>query len=1219
MENRSWVTSMSVWLAFSTTLFLLGARVSLLWLLRLYKYEQIHPVTWYIIILVLIGVPQISNFIYILWNTPIISAANRERLPKVSHIAMGVIASILEGVACAIFATEVAHTLPEPVIITLPYATLTFVVLKHVCKHLKKPQLKLDSKCWPRVRRVVCKSVQVLSVGYMFCVVGVVGGVLSGWSTFSLTPMACVILVVTIPILGVVWYPAVQRLTQTSSTSGRRCPTVDLIYVPVKVISVGLALFLSIFFKLEDFRNFPGASLVFGMVEFTEVKIWFPVTFCCVSGGLGLLNVMASTKVGLTTPGMKIPMFLCPPLSVAMTAILWDDFETDAFWEVTGSGVYAWTAIALSSVTWLIPFLLPSFGGFKSHILTRRDLKNDTFSFSWSSFFLEPKLISVNMKEELRSQSKEEMAHENSSSGQRKTIFICTTMYKESESEMLRYLTSIKHVFENSDEKEVKVEAHVFFDSSVRVGRINTRGRHLLALLCQIFQLNISELEKLATPYGCQIHTKHLLNHPVYIHFKDAVNVKAKKRWSQVMYMHYVLQFRNHATLPSRVKDGGVHGQDNNDNGGRESDNQRKAADRLSLIDSLYQPSCSSDSSTRPASPHSYCQIYSLPVRAPIPIRGGYSHHFTSPVPRTELSSPSGILAALATHMTPCTWGSALATHTTPCTWGSDETFHLMVDKHLSSWQSSMSLGSDKEGGSTSGGTVTSWSSSNYSMTERPLSKVTSLDDVYLLTTDADTAFDAQSLSHVLEQCESEPNIGAVCGRTIPIGAPKPIVWYQKFEYAKDFWLVKSSQNVIGSVTCCPGCFSIYRGAAMATVASEFSKPADSAFDSLVMDHGEDRWLCTLLMQRGWRLGYSCPAQNSTHCPETVGEFLRQRRRWVLSELSNMAAIFQSVPELVRNNSSFSAMFLLSLLTTFLWVILSPATTIVFLCAGLDLLFNMPLTLTLPVAVGVFLLYCLVCCVASQGKQKMISIALTSVMAVTVLSLSVGFILYVVNAIQRDVQDYGYGQFRPYCLVFLLIAVIVYAALLHPSESSSLVYGLPYALLFPAMFVMLPVYALGNMLDQSWGTREAGTRSCCQVPEVEDDEDDFNEFSVDTKSLQDLSATPGGEREDMFWKTLQSTVIGNDVNNGKSGDVLSDDLSRLHRVAMSWFIFANLLWFLVLGVLYTVAGSDVICYCVAAIFSFSLMVQLVGLTCYKFNILVERHLKDKTKDKRWSL
>ncbi|RUS68673.1 hypothetical protein EGW08_023565, partial [Elysia chlorotica] len=320
----------------------------------------------------------------------------------------------------------------------------------------------------------------------------------------------------------------------------------------------------------------------------------------------------------------------------------------------------------------------------------------------------------------------------------------------------------------------------------------------------------------------------------------------------------------------------------------------------------------------------------------------------------------------------------------------------------------------------------------------------------------------------VLSLCACDRSLGAVCGRSVPKGSAKPIVWYQKFEYAKDFWLVKSSQNIIGSVTCCPGCFSLYRAEALSGIVDAFSQPAKSAFQCLVMDHGEDRWLCTLLMRQGWRLAYSCSARNSTHCPETVGEFLRQRRRWVLSELFNMADIFLSVRRLVRENSSFSVAFLLSLFTTLLWVIVSPATTLLCVCAGMSVLCSVPLCASLPTAAAIFAGYCAVCWFGSQRMQKMASLGLTLIMAVAVVTLSVFFLIY----ITRKIHDGIAVTFRPYILVILMSGYAIYAALLHHREIPSLIYGLAYALLFPAIFVALPVYALSNMLDQSWGTRQ---------------------------------------------------------------------------------------------------------------------------------------------------
>lgn len=47
-------------------------------------------------------------------------------------------------------------------------------------------------------------------------------------------------------------------------------------------------------------------------------------------------------------------------------------------------------------------------------------------------------------------------------------------------------------------------------------------------------------------------------------------------------------------------------------------------------------------------------------------------------------------------------------------------------------------------------------------------------------------------------------------------------------------------------------------------------------------DQGEDRWLCTLLLQRGYRVEYSAASDAYTHAPEGFNEFFNQRRRWVI-------------------------------------------------------------------------------------------------------------------------------------------------------------------------------------------------------------------------------------------------------------------------------------------------------------------------------------------------
>lgn len=48
----------------------------------------------------------------------------------------------------------------------------------------------------------------------------------------------------------------------------------------------------------------------------------------------------------------------------------------------------------------------------------------------------------------------------------------------------------------------------------------------------------------------------------------------------------------------------------------------------------------------------------------------------------------------------------------------------------------------------------------------------------------------------------------------------------------------KSAQNIIGSVMCCPGCFSLYRFEALHDCIDTYSMPTSSASEVLTKDNG---------------------------------------------------------------------------------------------------------------------------------------------------------------------------------------------------------------------------------------------------------------------------------------------------------------------------------------------------------------------------------------------
>ena len=69
---------------------------------------------------------------------------------------------------------------------------------------------------------------------------------------------------------------------------------------------------------------------------------------------------------------------------------------------------------------------------------------------------------------------------------------------------------------------------------------------------------------------------------------------------------------------------------------------------------------------------------------------------------------------------------------------------------------------------------------------------------------------------------------------------------------------------------------------------------------------GEDRWLCTLLLQRGYRVEYSAASDAYTHCPEGFNEFYNQRRRWVPSTMANIMDLLTDYKRTIKINDNIS-------------------------------------------------------------------------------------------------------------------------------------------------------------------------------------------------------------------------------------------------------------------------------------------------------------------------
>lgn len=89
-------------------------------------------------------------------------------------------------------------------------------------------------------------------------------------------------------------------------------------------------------------------------------------------------------------------------------------------------------------------------------------------------------------------------------------------------------------------------------------------------------------------------------------------------------------------------------------------------------------------------------------------------------------------------------------------------------------------------------------------------------------------------------------------------------------------------------------------------VLRRYATRAEKAKDYIQYDQGEDRWLCTLLLQRGYRVEYSAASDALTFAPQSFNEFFNQRRRWIPSTIANVVDLLADHRNVVKLNDSIS-------------------------------------------------------------------------------------------------------------------------------------------------------------------------------------------------------------------------------------------------------------------------------------------------------------------------
>ncbi|EJP64155.1 class V chitin synthase [Beauveria bassiana ARSEF 2860] len=174
----------------------------------------------------------------------------------------------------------------------------------------------------------------------------------------------------------------------------------------------------------------------------------------------------------------------------------------------------------------------------------------------------------------------------------------------------------------------------------------------------------------------------------------------------------------------------------------------------------------------------------------------------------------------------------------------------------------------------------------------------------FMLQIDADTVVAPDSASRMVSAFIDDTRLIAVCGETALTNSKSSfITMIQVYEYYISHNLSKAFESLFGSVTCLPGCFSMYRIRAAETgkplfvsreIVEDYSTiRVDTLHMKNLLHLGEDRYLTTLLLKyhNKYKTKYIFTAHAWTIAPDSWKVFLSQRRRWINSTVHNLVEL----------------------------------------------------------------------------------------------------------------------------------------------------------------------------------------------------------------------------------------------------------------------------------------------------------------------------------------
>ncbi|WVQ84997.1 hypothetical protein IAT38_007161 [Cryptococcus sp. DSM 104549] len=346
-----------------------------------------------------------------------------------------------------------------------------------------------------------------------------------------------------------------------------------------------------------------------------------------------------------------------------------------------------------------------------------------------------------------------------------------------------------------------------------------------------------------------------------------------------------------------------------------------------------------------------------------------------------------------------------------------------------------------------------------------------------------------KSIYHLWKAFDLNSNVGGACGEIATFkgktwrGLLNPLVAAQCFEYKMSNILDKPLESLFGYCTVLPGAFSAYRWIALQNNA-DGTGPLSSYVKGEQLNTGKaDTFTGNIAKTKAnWVLKFVKAAVGETDCPDTIPEFISQRRRWLngsffaaVYALIHVAQIWRSDHSLLRKMGLMLESLYNGLSLVFAWF--SLANFFIFFVILTSALegdsFNIPHINILNYIAQYGYLGALVSCFIfgmgnrPQGAPWKYKTTIY-IFAVLTLYMMVAAVLCTVQAIKNfDSAIFS----RMVVSLASTYGVFVVSSFLALDPWHLFTCFLQYILFSPTYVNVLNAYAYSNLHDLSWGTK----------------------------------------------------------------------------------------------------------------------------------------------------